>query len=310
MNNLEEKIISVLKNEGQLKAKDIAQLVNETYNDNYDKKEINQVLYYKLNDQVYQSNDYFWSLGKGKKKVKTEKTPFSQTPLMRLSSYYIDCLSKDMDMGVWNYASSKYGSPDYGQLFHLPHFSQNSDNIYSSEDTRNTINKVRRDRNRLVLQLGYLINLRKVTSRRGYVFYVVEPILLSPFDTKSFMNSGDPILQEAIPQINAEAIKNLTGLTRYELFEELINIQEELGLNNPISEQPNFEELSMRLQKIRPNWAWVESVNPEELTTVELKRTATIGIYNSAALFHTERSRYTQGLEKELNDFRLLQSQN
>ncbi len=304
MKSLEEKIITILENKGALKAKDITNIINQEYGDDYDKKDINRALYYKLNSKVSQDKNYCWNIGKEARKNEPEILPITQTPLTKLSSYYIECLSKDMDAGVWNYASSKYGSPDYGQLFCLPQYSKNSEYIYDTEDVKNTINKVRRDRNRLVLQLGYLISLREVTSRAGNRFYVVEPIFLIPFDTQSFINNGDPVLQDSIPQINTEAIMNLSGLSKHELFEEIINIQDELGLNNPIEDQPNFEDLAMRLQKIRPEWMWIDSINPYELTSIQLKQTTSAGIYNAAAVFYTERSRYTQGLEKELSDFR------
>lgn len=304
MKSLEEKIISILETKGALKAKDITNYINQVYGDNFDKRDINRALYYKLNSQVSQDKNYYWKIGKQQRKSEPDVSTNSQAPLARLSAYYIECLSKDMDVGVWNYASNKYGSPEYGQIFNLPQNSDNSENIFETEDAINVINKVRRDRNRLVLQLGYLINLRKVSSRAGNTFFVVEPILLIPFETQSFANNGAPLLQDSIPQINSEGIKNLSGLSKYELFEEIINIQDELGLNNPIHEQPNSEDLAMRLQNIRPDWSWIDTIDPDRLTTIHLKESTATGIYNAAALFYSERSRYTQGLERELSDFR------
>ena len=60
----------------------------------------------------------------------------------------------------------------------------------------------------------------------------------------------------------------------------------------------------IRLQSIRPNWNWTENINPESLSSISLAESIKEGIYNAAAVFCTERSKFTQGLEKELIDFK------
>lgn len=213
-----------------------------------------------------------------------------------------------MEAGLWCYASSKYGSPDYGQLYTLPQFyDNNSHDIYNSDDVKKAINKVRQDKNRLVLQLGYPINLRKVTARSE--FFVVEPILLIPFDTESLVNHSSPVLSQELPRFNFEAIKNISGLDKNELFEEVSILSEELGLNNPASDQPGYDEIIIRLQQIRPQWNWKETIIPENLSRQVLKEEMQSGIYNAAGVFYTERSKYTQGLEKELSDFKEFESE-
>ncbi len=107
-----------------------------------------------------------------------------------------------------------------------------------------------------------------------------------------------------MPRFNFEAIKNISGLDKNELFEEVITLSDELGLNNPPSEQPSFDEIIIRLQRLRPQWNWNETIIPDKLTIQLLKEEPHTGIYNAAAVFFSERSKYTQGLEKELNDFK------
>ena len=301
---LEEKILSVLQEGGNLKTQEIALKINQKYRDEIDIREINKTLY-KLNGKVLQDNNYKWTIRNADHKNKEKVKKYIDTPLTRLSSYYLDCLSKDMDSGISCYASSKYGSPDYGQLNIIPQLADESKDIYGSEDVQKTINKVRQDKNRLVLQFGYPIHLRKVIARSE--FYVVEPLLLIPYDTESFVIGNMPTLSNEMPRFNFEGIKNISGLDKNELFDEIITLSDELGFNNSIDEQPNLDEIVVRLQQIRPQWHWTETIAPDQLTVKVLKEELKTGVYNAAALFYSEHSKYTQGLEKELSDFKGLE---
>ncbi len=159
---LDEKILIVLKENGGLKATDIVLKISQKFNETIDKKEINKILYYKLKGKVYQDSNYRWTIGNGINRKNDKPKKYTDTPLSKLSSYYLECLSKDMEAGLWCYASSKYGSPDYGQLNILPQFADQAVSIFNSDDVKKAVNKVRQDKNRLVLQLGYPIHLRKV----------------------------------------------------------------------------------------------------------------------------------------------------
>ncbi|MBI5309043.1 MAG: AAA family ATPase, partial [Planctomycetes bacterium] len=161
----------------------------------------------------------------------------------------------------------------------------------------------RQDKHRLVLQLGYPIYLRK--ARSGSTFFV-DPLMLIPFDTPSFLYGGTPFLIDEVPRFNFTALENVSGLKKNVLLEEIMIISDELGLNNPLEDQPDFDEIAIRLQQIRPQWRWVETIMPDNLTTMKLNDAKTQGIYNAAAIFFSERSKFTQGLEKELTDFKQL----
>ncbi len=301
---IEDKIIAILKDHGRLKANDIVLRINEKFNNDIDVRTVNKVLYYKLKDKVYQDSNYRWSLDSGEHLQQPQETnKYADTPLSRLSSYYLDCLSRDMEAGLSVFASSKYESLDYGQLTVLPQLTDDIANLYSSDNCKRAINKVRQDKHRLVLQLGYPVYLRKARSNSTFF---VEPLLLIPFDTQSFLYGGTPSLMDEVPRFNFESLSKLSGLRRYELFEEAMTLSDELGINNPSADQPNFEEVAIRLQQIRPQWKWIETVHPDNLTSKKLKEASSEGIYNAAAIFFSERSKYTQGLEKELTDFKKL----
>jgi hypothetical protein len=305
---LREIILKILKEKQNLKAKEIASIINSEYGLDVDKKQVNGTLYSELKGVVYQNKKYQWSLSATKTSDSKKDDDFLDTPLSNLCSYYNDCLSKDIDSGVSDYASSRYGLPEYGQIDSLNMVFSNSENLYSTENTNKVINKVRKDRHRLILQLGYPINLRKVIARS--TFFVVEPIFLIPFQIESIIDNQAPVLADEMPSLNFKAVQSLSGLRQYELFEEVMLLSDELGLNALPSEQPDIDEIVQRLQQIRPNWSWTDDVRPENLTDAKLDKEESEGIHNAAALFASERSVYTQGLEKELLELKKVTEEN
>jgi very-short-patch-repair endonuclease len=306
--SIEDKILYILNKGKPLKAREIVELLANEFDLKIEKKEINRILYYNLKGKAIQDSDYRWRIISFEDINQEPRRPleFVETPLSKLSSYYLECLSRDIEAGISEYASSRYGSPNYGQLTFLPNYCDEGIDIYSSEDVIKTINKVKRDRYRLVLQLGYPIILRKVIARTE--FYVIEPLLLIPFDPETYLNNRVPKLLDEPPRFNFGAIKTLSGLDKNELFEEVVNLSNELGLNNPLNEMPELDDIVIRLQQIRPHWNWLAEMDPVSLTTSLLKEQTREGIYNAAAVFCSEKSKYTQGLEKELNDLRNLRT--
>jgi hypothetical protein len=200
--NIQDLIITLLKEKGPLKAVDIAKLISQKYNLLTDRTEVNSLLYGKLKSQVYQDNAYRWSLRSHASSGQAAKvTEVQNTPLSRFASYYLECLSKDMDNGVWNYASSKFGSVEYGQLSTLPGLAEGT-SLFPSEAILKTIQRVRQNKNRLTLYLGYPIYLRKVMTRTE--FYVVEPIFFIPYDMASLENNGIPELTNELPRFKRQ----------------------------------------------------------------------------------------------------------
>lgn len=112
--NPEDKILAVLKQGKPLKAKEIA-----LYVDDLSVKEINSILYGKLKGKVIQNSNYQWSLISSESATNPliNGLPLKKnTPLSRLSSYYLECISKDLDNGISEYASSYYGNTNYIQV--------------------------------------------------------------------------------------------------------------------------------------------------------------------------------------------------
>jgi len=83
--------------------------------------------------------------------------------------------------------------------------------------------------------------------------------------------------------------------------EEAARLDDELGLNSPLEDRPEIDELLERLVTIRPDWDWQEALAPENCSGAQLLADIDkAGIYNRAVIVPGKRSPYTQGLELEL----------
>lgn len=296
--NLENDIIELLKKYQPLKAKDIATRLGN----NLTTKDINSVLYRNLKGRVIQDSNYRWSLNQGDsgKKVVDDTPEKQDTELAKLATYYLECISKDIDNGISEFASSKYGNLDYAQLKSIPILESENDNI-NLKPINNLINKVRREKNRLVLKLGYPIFLRKFISKAGNPYYKVEPVFLLNIDTEQLISNYTLSLTDEDPQVNPEMLRNILGATSSELLQELILLNDDLGINN-VDNKPTLDDLSQRLEQIRPDWEWIDEINPYNLSNINLSQSDVHGIHNVCGVFVSERSQYTIGLEKELTE--------
>lgn len=295
--NLENDIVELLKTKHPLKAKEIASYLGNGITTT----EINSILYKNLKGKVIQDSNYRWSLNQSKTSEITDDSPKIQdTPLAKLASYYLECISKDIDSGISEFASSKFGNLEYSQLSFIPNLDSEKE-TYDLEPISGLINKVRRDKNRLVLKLGYPIFLRKFISKSGNPFFKVEPLYLLSIDTEQLIYSNALKFTDEDPEINPEMLRNTLGVNGSELLQEILLLNDELGINN-IDDKPSIDDLAQRLEQIRPDWEWKEEINPFQLSTTKLSETNIQGIYNNCAAFVSERSQYTVGLEKELID--------
>ena len=147
--------------------------------------------------------------------------------------------------------------------------------------------------------MGYPCALKHQKSRKSnWEGYFVEPLLLFPIDIGS---SGEaPKLETGFPIFNRTALRRLSNAERDGFLEELVQLEEELGLTD-VNEIPDLDELARRFAAVRPEWPWKEVIDPDALsTTPSLSEIDQEGLYNRAVLIIGERSKFTQGLEAEL----------
>jgi len=308
---LEKIIIEILSEQSGLKAKDISQIINQRYKENVDKSEVNKILYSKLKGKVYQDNRYRWFINKSKHpEIQTKETAdntVNTTITSKLMSYYLECIARDNDSGVSEYASSRYGLPEYAQINILPQYAEDANSFYTENNLSRIVNKSRASHGKAVLYLGYPIYLKRIVKRSdNNEFFVVEPLLLFTINSSSLINNEIPNLEDSIPRLNSEAISSLSGLKGLDLMNDIMELTDDLGLNNELDDIPDLDELLARFKILRPEWSWNQRLEPINISETSLSNSKTPGIYNTAAIFISEGSKYTHGLEKELTELRNL----
>ena len=244
-----------------------------------DKKQVNNILYKKLSTQVWQNKSYKWFLKKTKGKDVEAETLSNKplTDIARLCRYYLACLGQE-EAGISTFAQSNYDL-DYEELNSLP---QSVEELMFEDGYQTLKGRTRRDRSRLQMYLGYPTNLRHHKSNKSnWEGYFVEPVFLFPIDVDSSDNSVT--LDTSYPIINTKILSAFTNSDRESLMDELVRLEEELGINGEI-EKIELDELVMRLQSIRTEWPWKEEAIPTEINkeSKKLAELSEAGIYNKA----------------------------
>jgi len=297
---MKNKILELLKdNPGQL-ARDLADQIST------DKKNINGLLYGKLNGLVRQDNSYKWYLvdDDTQHDVSEKQIQNSDANLAKLCRYYLACMGQD-DTGVSTFAQSNFGEPDYSEISILP---QSTEELLADDGCQRLLGKLRTDRSRLIMYLGYPTNLKLIKSRRSnWQGYVVEPLLLFPVEFD--LNTGRPKLDTSYPIINQKPLQTFTNAERESLMDELVQLEDELGIGGD-SEHVEIDELAMRLQSVRREWPWKDSIESQTDSTNEtpLSSLNAEGIYNRSIVILAEKSPFTKGLESELKQLERLNS--
>lgn len=251
-----------------------------------------------MKGQVLQNNRYQWSLSNSGRHAKPDADPEEQlttTNLAKLCRYYLACIGDD-NVGVSVFASSNIGETDYTQLDTLP---LSAGGLVDTEPARRIFGRVRTERGRYGVYLGYPTATRLVRSRKSnWQGYMVEPLLLFPVELDS--TTGSPVIDLDCPIVNQQAFRSLTNSEPDALVTEIALLEAELGLL-PDGEPIDLDELVMRLAAIRPEWPWLDEINPANLSTSPpLACVEAAGIHNRAVLVMAERSPFTIGLEAEL----------
>lgn len=290
--SLDQKIASAIREQPGISARELASKLG------VERNQVNSLLYGTLSGLFVQDKKYRWYPAEHKKDTSGLRVEAVNTPLARLCRYYLACLGHDDTAGVSVFAQSQYGEPDYSEFSALP--GDSADELFRTEGAQRLLGQLRRDKSRLAMYFGYPVLLRKHQSRNGWEGFFVEPLILLPVEVEESAPSKARLVR-AFPIINLRALKRLTGVEQDGLMEELVQLEEELGLTVSENELPELDELVQRLASIRPEWQWAEPCNPTALGNAPpLSRATAEGLYNRAIVVVAERSPYTQGLEAEL----------
>jgi len=286
-----DSILAAVRSNPGRKAKEIARELR------LDTGEVNSVLHGPLKGRVRQDNNYCWWVSESRSTSAPENytipTPYEPAHI-RLCKYYLDCLSQELaGASVW--ARSKYDDYDYVPLESEFFATGSLSESLSKPHGRKLIQKVRQDKGRLELFVGYPTRLHKFRSKRGDTFYKIEPVLL--FSVDALQNS--PGLSADPPNLNHAMLESVAGPDS-RVLDEAVQLTEDLGLGGATS--PELSELIQKLRNARPEWDWRETSDPSALQqTPDLSECEEPGIYNQAVLICSERSPFTQGLETELS---------
>lgn len=294
--NAAQDILDLLRSNPGLKAKEIASRLG------MDRMQVNALLYGDCRQHVVQDKGYRWKIrgGEGDGAPAMEEATLT-TPLARLCRYYLDCLAQDAEHGISVFASSQFGT-DYVELPVLPLLDNVDVNIFEAEEPRRLLNRMRQDRGRLALYLGYPVRLRRHRGRNGWEGFFVEPIMLVPFIQDPENRYAIPEISDEQPHFNFKALKELNTFGGSRLIEEVVQLSDELGFSALTTDDLDVDELFLRLRDVRPEWDWLEVPDPHRLVTeTNLAELQVPGIYNRAIVVLGERSPYTHGLETELS---------
>jgi len=193
--NLEQRIIDYLRSNPGKKAREIADALGE------DKSTVNSLLYRMRGRLLEQVSGYRWKVLQpgGAHRTPLAQSAASNTPLARLARYYLACLAKDLDRNVSEFAASKYGAPKYAELAALPFAETGDDALWEADGVRRVLGKIRHERRKLSLVLGYPTRLAFVRAKTGWEGFFVEPLLVFELD---IYGGGAPSLQDERPEIN------------------------------------------------------------------------------------------------------------
>jgi len=293
-----DRISELLISKPGLKAKQIAQELG------LERTDVNSILYSELKNEFRQDHNYRWwpkEITTTFRREVPKHVEKSGSLLARLCRYYLECISQDREDGISVFASSKY-QLDYVEMDKLHLLNRKVSEIFESESARQLLNRMRRDRSRLIMYVGYPVRLRWTRGRKGWEGFMVDPVCLFTLNQDPSRPNQVPSTAEELPILNFSVLKSLADVGSGKLTDEAIQLSEELGLASEEGDLPEIDELFMKLQASRPNWDWAEDVNPYELSQgPPLANIQEQGIYNRAVLVIGERSRYTQGLENELS---------
>ncbi len=285
MTDLETKIYQAVASGNGPKGVEIASLIGA------EKQLVNSTLAHSdtLKAHIVQDRNYRWWL-RNKDAQSTSSQGNStvaaaDSDLRNLCNYYLNCIALESSSSVSQFLTGHYGL-NYALLHGLEL------NPERDEDAIQFLKKVSTDKNKTVY-LGYPVRVFTIWGKYNTPYKKIAPVFMF-----SINYHGGQAEIASIPTINMEVIRAFTQPSTEALVNELISLENELGLD---AEDVEIEkdELALRLAEIR-SWDYKERIDPYHIPSTYFDASTEDGIYNRAIVIETERKTYTQGLESEL----------
>jgi hypothetical protein len=198
--------------------------------------------------------------------------------LRDLCQYYLHCLSIDNSDAVETFARgntlgyAEIETVDFQNIVYTPQINQ----LLSKAQSNN------------IVYFGYPVIVHQNK---------VAPLFLYQANNKN----GNLDIQDTVPGINQGIIRIFSENDQDSHAYELLALEKEIGLDveNP---EASLKEIVQRLVLARPNWPWIEEINPDILNTnLQIMNIQKPGIYNKAIIILSANSPYVKGLINELN---------
>ena len=214
--------------------------------------------------------------------------------ITRIVRYYLACMGHE-DADVSTFAESTH-ELDYAELTDWAAV-QGAD-LFDNKEAQRLFGDIKSKPDKS-LYLGFPCYLKFVQSKKSsWTGFFVEPLFLFPVEMGG--HGSQPGIDLDYPTINSGVLRQLTRVTQYELMNELLQLDSDLGLMES-DDAPKFADIVRCLEKVRPDWPWVESADLNNLDNdPPLSKITEQGIYNRAVLIAGGRSPFTRGLENEL----------
>ena len=208
--------------------------------------------------------------------------------LENLCKYYLNCLSLEENQGISVFLTSQF-ELKYREVQYV------DERCFEDQEVLQFLDKMSRRKN-MIFYLGYPCAIERIYSPKNSTYFdKLIPVLLWFIDYH-----GGEIHISKVPNVNKEIIRKYLGKNSDIQSYELIELENQLGLENK-ELNITVEELVSRLQDIR-KWNWLEKISPETISIVPSISELTVeGIYNRAVIIASEKSPYTLGLEFELS---------
>lgn len=279
---MEQKIIEVLKqNPRGLKAKEIATSLH------MERSEVNSILYRRkrvIND-VDIDRQYKWKIRNQLSNITENETRIVDSKLNKICLYYLNCIALDGANTVSVFRDSQFAL-DYIEIDTPDINALNDESVVNF--MLNTSQMQRK-----VMYVGYPTCVYTIRGSNGNEYKKIAPVFLFQIN----YDAGNCTMMP-VPSINMEILKQYGSSNENERLQELIRLEDELGLN-ALEEDVDIIDIAQKIYHTR-TWKWQEEIDPENLNTHIMSEIEDDGIYNKAILLRTDASQYTQGLEHEL----------
>ena len=326
--DLADEILCVLNDADRpLWASEIAESVSATAGFEVERRDVNRCLYgAKLRDNVKQLADSKWTSARASRSTATpgsaattrdrqRRASTGRSPVTvgrrppwdrfaRLVSYYLDCVRADESDGAECFLS------DAGKRFMpLPleeEWSLSGTDVVDlqlADVPAGFLAELRKLGASGALFYGYPLAVRWVDrSARGWSGGFAIPAFLQPIELVLEGSVLSLTLGDDPPRPNPKFLEWIASSA-----EERRALLDELGLSGEDDDalENGLADLAVRLVQTQPQLEPVEAIDPTALaTSPSLAELSAGGLYNRAVVVMGERSKYTQGLEAELEKLR------